>query len=244
MNETIFAMISNQGVDFITRFHLSKRLGIFYNRRLAASNCALLAGIGEVVVAWNIVPLAVFMPNDDHTVFSGRKETIWLVGSPVLILQCAAIGPAEVMLKHLVIEANPLIIMAHTIHKHLLFLGQDAGEVSSLQATLPLGRVPGAPVGEVFVALALEFVPAIVTGLRILLTKCTNVAWEAETPKCIKSINTGCSIPTRVRVAFIEIKFTLVSTVARHTGAHVGRFCGITSASIQARIGFTPVRSW
>lgn len=170
LNETIFAVVSNQGVDFITWFHFSKGLGIFYNRGLAASNCSLLAGVGEVVIAGNIIPLAILMPNDHNTVFSCRKEAVWLVGPPILILQCAAISPTEVVLKHLVIEAYPLVIMPHTIHKHLFLVRQDACEVGTLQATLPLSSVPRAAVSEVLVALPLELVPAVVTGLRVLFT--------------------------------------------------------------------------
>lgn len=59
------------------------------------------------------------------------------------------------------------VCLVHTIHEHLLFVRQDAGEVGSLQTTFPLSCVPCASVGEVFVALPLEFVPAIVTGLSI-----------------------------------------------------------------------------
>lgn len=244
LNETIFAVISNQGVDFITRFHLSKGLGIFYNRGLAASNCSFLAGIGEMVITGNIIPLTILMPNDDNTVFSSRKEAIWLVGPPVLILQRAAISPAEVMLKHLVIEAYPLIIMAHTIHKHLFLMRQDACEMGALQTALPFSRIPRASVGEVLVALPLEFVPAVVTRLCVLFTKCTNVAWKTEAPECIETINTCGSIPTRVRVTFIKIKFTLVSTVSWHTGAYVGGFSRIAGASIKAWVCFAPISSW
>lgn len=52
---------------------------------------------------------------------------------------------------------------ALTVDEELLLVGQDAGQVRPLQATLPLGRVPRAPVTEVLVAVALELVPAIVT---------------------------------------------------------------------------------
>lgn len=48
--------------------------------------CAFLAGKGEVVVTGDIIPLAVLMPDHYHTVLPRREETIWLVGSPVLIL--------------------------------------------------------------------------------------------------------------------------------------------------------------
>lgn len=244
LNETIFAVVSNQGVDFITRFHFSKGLGIFYNRGLAASNCSLLAGVGEVVIAGNIIPLAILMPNDHNTVFSCRKEAVWLVGSPVLILQCAAISPTEVVLKHLVIEAYPLVIMTHTIHKHLFLVGQDACEVGTLQTTLPLGSVPRAAVSEVLVALPLELVPAIVTGLRVLFTQGTNITWKAEAPKCVKTIHTRGSISARVRMAFIKIQFTLVSTEPRNTGTHIRSLRRIAGASIEAWIRFAVIRSW
>lgn len=38
LDETIFAVISNKGVNLITRFHLPKGLCIFYNRRLTTGN--------------------------------------------------------------------------------------------------------------------------------------------------------------------------------------------------------------
>lgn len=198
LNETIFAVISNQGVDFITRFHLSKGLGIFYNRGLAASNCSFLASVGEMVIAGNIIPLAVLMPNDDNTIFSSRKEAVWLVWPPVLILQGASIGPTEVVLKHLVIEAYPLVIMAQTIHKHLFFMREDACEMGTLKTAFPFGCIPCASMGKVFVALPLEFVPAVVTGLGVLLTKGTDIAGKTEALECIKTVNACGSIATGV----------------------------------------------
>lgn len=48
--------------------------------------CSFLAGIGQVIIAWNIIPLPILMPYYNNTVFSSRKETVWLVWSPVLIL--------------------------------------------------------------------------------------------------------------------------------------------------------------
>lgn len=244
LNETIFAVISNQGVDFITWFHLSKRLGIFYNRGLAASNGSLLAGVGEMIITGNIIPLAVLMPNDHNTVFSCRKKAVWLVGSPVLILQCAAVGPAEVVLKHLVIEAYPLVIMTHTIHKHLFLVRQDACKVGTLQTTLPFCSIPGAAVSKVLVALSLEFVPAVVTSLSVLFTECTNVTWKAEAPKRIKTIDTRGSISTRVRMTFIKIQLTLVSTESRYTGAHIRSLRRIAGASIEAWVCLAVIRSW
>lgn len=244
LNETIFAVISNQGVDFITWFHLSKGLGIFYNRGLAASNCPLLAGVGEVVIAGDIIPLAVLMPDNHNTVFSSREEAVWLVGSPVLVLQSAAISPTEVVLKHFVIEAYPLVIMAHTIHKHLFLVRQDACEMGTLQTALPFSRIPCAAVSKVLVALPLEFVPAVVTCLSVLLTECANIAWKAEASEGIKAIYTGGSVPTRVGVTFIKIQLTPVSTESRDTGAHIGSLSGVTGASVEAWVHFASVSSW
>lgn len=145
------------------------------------------------------------MPYYNNTVFSSRKETVWLVWSPVLILQWATISPAEVTLKHLVIEANPLVVMPNMVHKDLLLVGQDARQVGSLQTAFPFSRVPCAPVGKVFVALPLELVPAVITGLRVLLTKSTHIAWQTEASKGVEAIYTRGSIAAWVRLAFIDI---------------------------------------
>lgn len=48
--------------------------------------CAFLAGEGEVVVAGNIIPLTVLVPDHYYTVFPRREETVRLVWSPVFIL--------------------------------------------------------------------------------------------------------------------------------------------------------------
>lgn len=48
--------------------------------------CAFLAGEGEVIITGHIVPLAVLVPDHHHTVLSRLEETVWLVGTPVLIL--------------------------------------------------------------------------------------------------------------------------------------------------------------
>lgn len=61
-------------------------------------------------------------------------------------------------------------VCALTVDKELLLVGQDAGQVRPLQATLPLGRVPRAPVAEVLVAVALELVPAVVARLCVCAT--------------------------------------------------------------------------
>lgn len=63
-----------------------------------------------------------------------------------------------------------------TVDEELLLVGQDAGQVRPLQATLPLGGVPCASVAEVLVAVALELVPAIVARLRV----CSQRGWKAD----------------------------------------------------------------
>lgn len=205
LDETILAVVSDEGVDLITGLHLPKSLGIFHHRRLATSHCSFLAGISKVVIAGDVIPLPVLMPDYNNTVLSSRKEAVWLVWSPVLILQWATISPAEITLKHLVIEANPLVVMANTVDEDLLLVGQDAGQVSSLQAALPLRRVPGAPVREVLVALPLELVPAVVTGLRVLLTESPNVAGQAQAGEGVEAINARGSVPARVGLALVDI---------------------------------------
>ena len=48
--------------------------------------CSFLAGVGEMVIAGNVIPLAILMPDNHNTIFSSRKEAVWLVRPPVLIL--------------------------------------------------------------------------------------------------------------------------------------------------------------
>lgn len=39
-----------------------------------------------MIIAWDIIPLPILMPDYNNTIFSSRKEAVWLVWSPVLIL--------------------------------------------------------------------------------------------------------------------------------------------------------------
>ena len=54
-----------------------------------------------------------------------------------------------------------------TVDVVLLLLGQHADQVGPVHAALPLGRVPGAAVGEVLVAVGLELGPAVAARLRV-----------------------------------------------------------------------------
>lgn len=48
--------------------------------------CALFACKGQVVIAGNVIPLALLMPDHHHTVLPGGKEVVRLVRAPVLKL--------------------------------------------------------------------------------------------------------------------------------------------------------------
>lgn len=54
-----------------------------------------------------------------------------------------------------------------TIDEQLLLLGQDAGQVSAVQTTLPLSSVPRPAVGEVFIAVRLKLLPSKPTHLSV-----------------------------------------------------------------------------
>lgn len=51
-----------------------------------ALTCSLLADVGQIVIAWHVVPFSVLMSDHHHAVFSSSKEVVWLVLTPVLIL--------------------------------------------------------------------------------------------------------------------------------------------------------------
>lgn len=48
--------------------------------------CALLAGESQVVVARNVIPLAILMPDHHYTVLARGEEAVRLVWPPVFIL--------------------------------------------------------------------------------------------------------------------------------------------------------------
>lgn len=54
-----------------------------------------------------------------------------------------------------------------TVHKVLLLLGQDAGQVATMQPTFPLCSVPRASVCHVLVALRLKLLPTKSANLRV-----------------------------------------------------------------------------
>ena len=45
---------------------------------------AFLAHVGQVIVAWHIIPLPVLSADHHHTVLAASKEVVRLVLSPVL----------------------------------------------------------------------------------------------------------------------------------------------------------------
>ena len=48
--------------------------------------CALFTGEGQLVIAWDIVPLALLMPDHHHAVLPTREEIVRLIFPPVLKL--------------------------------------------------------------------------------------------------------------------------------------------------------------
>lgn len=171
LDETVLAVVPNQRVDLIPRLNAAIDMGILYDRRLTAGHCALLAGEGQVIIAWHIVPLTTLVPDHHHAVLAHGEEAVRLTHSPVLKLHRVSICPAEIIVKHFIIQSNPLIVMPQTINKELLFMGQDTGEVTALQTTRSFRCFPCPPVCEVLIAVALKLVPAKVTNLRVLLTE-------------------------------------------------------------------------
>lgn len=53
---------------------------------LAVLTCSLLADVGQVVVAGDVVPFAILVRDHHHAVLSSSEEVVWLVFTPVLIL--------------------------------------------------------------------------------------------------------------------------------------------------------------
>lgn len=176
-----------------------------------------------MVVAGHVIPLPPFMPNHHYTVLPRLEKAVRLVGPPVVILHRSAVGPSEVPLKHLVIQAYPLVITAQSVYKKLFFVGQDAGEVGAMDSTLSFSRVPSPTVSEVLVAMRLEFLPTKSTHLSVLLAKFPCIAGQAEAGVGVDTIQTGGSIQTRAGLALINISFTVLASVSRCTDAQLFR---------------------
>lgn len=70
LDETIPAVVSDQGVDLIAWPHPAKSPGVIHNRRLTTGNCPLFAGVGEMIITGHIVPLAIFMPDHNDAILA------------------------------------------------------------------------------------------------------------------------------------------------------------------------------
>lgn len=58
----------------------------------AQLTCALFTCERQLVIARNVIPLALLVPDHHHAVFSGGEEVVRLVGPPVLKLLWVGMG--------------------------------------------------------------------------------------------------------------------------------------------------------
>lgn len=114
---------------------------------------------------------------------------------------------------------------------------QDAGQVGSVYPTFPLCSVPGPTVCKVPVAVRLKLLPTKTTHLNVLFTELSFVAREAETGEGVDPIQASGSIQTRVRLALINICFTVPPGVSRCTDADILWSFLVARASVLTHIG-------
>lgn len=70
LDESLFTVITEQGIDLVARLRGSEHASIFQHRGLPARHCSLFAGESQVIVAGHVVPLSILMPDHHHTVLS------------------------------------------------------------------------------------------------------------------------------------------------------------------------------
>lgn len=101
-----------------------------------------------------------------------------------------------------------------------------------MQPTLPLSSVPGAAVCEVLIAVRLKLLPPKSTNLSVLFAELSCIAGQAETGEEVDSIQTGGSIQTRVRLALINICFTVLASVSRCAHTYILHSFFVARASV------------
>lgn len=110
LDEPILAVVAHQGVGLVPQSLLPEQLGVRNVGGVTTGSCqrentplscdvaptsavlalngltdTLLAGVGQVVVAWNVAPLAPIMPHHHCTVLPRQEVAVWLTFVPVLI---------------------------------------------------------------------------------------------------------------------------------------------------------------
>lgn len=98
LQEAVGALVARDRVDVVVGALPTNQEGVIHSGRSSAKHCSLFADVGQIVVAGHVVPFAILMSNHNHAVFSSSEEVVWLVFTPVLILQVHLVRPLEVVL--------------------------------------------------------------------------------------------------------------------------------------------------
>lgn len=122
LGEPFVTLVPHSGMNTVLGFVHTDERGILHCWRGTTEHCALLADIGEVVVAGDIIPAPTLVCHHHHTVLSTREEVVWLILPPVLILQSCVVCPLEVPLHCPIIQTDPRVLMAKTVNELVLLL--------------------------------------------------------------------------------------------------------------------------
>lgn len=117
LGKSFVAPVAYSGMDIILGLAGPDGRSVLHCWRGTTQHCALLTDIGEVVVAGDVVPAPTFMCHHHHTILPAREEIVWLVLSPVLILQPCVVRPLEIPLHDPVIQANPRVFTPKAVNE-------------------------------------------------------------------------------------------------------------------------------
>lgn len=117
LGKSFVTLVAYSSMDVILGFAGTNRQSILHCWRGTTQYCALLTDIGEVVVAGNVVPAPTLMCHHHHTILPASEEIVWLVLSPVLILQSRVVRPLEIPLHNPVVQANPRVFTPKAVNE-------------------------------------------------------------------------------------------------------------------------------